>query len=98
MPSRRVDPVGAVNTVGERVQRAVVDTGGREKAGVGRVVPDVVWYDATYVVFAFTAIGVAKLTCCQPEAVSPLNVAVPSEAPVADHRWAVCVPVLVTLL
>jgi hypothetical protein len=44
-------------------------------------------------VFAAIAIGVAKFACCQPVAVSPPNVTVPSSVPVADHRWPTCVPV-----
>ena len=40
------------------------------------------------------AIGDAKLTCCQPEAVSPVNVAVPRSAPVPVQRCPTCVPVL----
>ena len=47
---------------------------------------------------AVIATGVAKLTCCQPEAVSPLNVAVASFVPVADHRFPMWVPVLAALL
>ena len=56
------------------------------------------WYETTYVVLALMATGVAKLTCCQPEADSPENVAVANRAPVLDQRWAVCVPVFVVLL
>ena len=44
--------------------------------------------------FAVIDTGVAKLTCCQPEAVSPVNVAVASCVPVADQRFPMCVPVL----
>ena len=40
------------------------------------------------------ATGVAKETCCQPVAVSPVNVAEPSWVPVLVHRWPTCVPVL----
>jgi hypothetical protein len=44
---------------------------------------------------AVIATGVVKFTCCQPDAVSPLNVAVASWVPVLLHRVPVCVPVLV---
>ena len=43
---------------------------------------------------AAIATGVAKLACCQPVAVSPVNVAVASRVPVRDHRLPTCVPVL----
>jgi hypothetical protein len=52
-----------------------------------------VWYDATYVVFAVIATGLPKLTCCQPVAVSLVNVACPNTVPVLDHRLPTCVPV-----
>src|SRR6476660_6061418 len=42
--------------------------------------------------------GVAKFTCCQPLAVSEVNVAVASSWPLGDHKLAVCVPVLAALL
>ena len=32
-------------------------------------------------------------TSCQPEAVSPANVASASNVPAADHRWPTCAPV-----
>ena len=51
-------------------------------------------YDATYVVFAWIAIGDAKLACCHPEAVSLVNVTFPNRVPVDDHRLPTCVPVL----
>src|SRR6478609_9842424 len=44
------------------------------------------------------AMGVAKFTCCQPLAVSEVNVAVASSWPLGDHKLAVCVPVLAALL
>src|SRR5664279_2409866 len=44
------------------------------------------------------ATGVVKLTCCQPEAVSPVNVAVASLVPPVVHSVPVCVPVLVLAL
>ena len=50
-------------------------------------------YDATYVTFALMATGLVKVTCCQPEAVSLLNVAVASLVPEAVHRFPTCVPV-----
>ena len=34
------------------------------------------------------------MTCCQPDAVSPVNVADASFVPDADHRFPTCVPVL----
>jgi hypothetical protein len=43
---------------------------------------------------AVTATGVAKLTCCQPEAVSLVKVAVASRAPAVIHRLPMCVPML----
>lgn len=45
--------------------------------------------------FEVIATGVAKLTCCQPDAVSPLKVAVASFVPALLHRLPTCVPVLV---
>ena len=47
------------------------------------------------VVFAAIATGVGRFICCQPEAVSPLNVVVARSVPVLDHKWPVCVPVFV---
>ena len=44
-------------------------------------------------VLAVIATGVAKLTCCQPVAVSPLKVAVASSVPALDQRWPTWVPV-----
>ena len=41
-----------------------------------------------------TATGVAKVACCQPVAVSPVNVTVASRVPAAVHSDPVCVPVL----
>ena len=41
---------------------------------------------------AVIATGEAKLTCCQPEAVSPLNVADASSVPLALHRLPMWVP------
>jgi hypothetical protein len=60
--------------------------------------PVFVWYDATYVVFAWICTGLAKLTCCHPDAVSLENVAVPSSVPVLVHRFPTCVPVFVDAL
>jgi hypothetical protein len=51
-------------------------------------------YEATYVVFAAIVTGDEKLTCCQPEADSPVNVADASNVPVELHRLPRCVPVL----
>ena len=48
--------------------------------------------------FAVIAIGVVKLTCCQPEAVSAANVAVASFVPALDHKLATWVPVLAMAL
>ena len=42
--------------------------------------------------------GVAKVTCCQPEAVSLVNVAWASSVPVAVHRLPMWVPVLAAAL
>ena len=42
--------------------------------------------------------GVAKVTCCQPEAVSLVNVACARRVPVDDHRLPMCVPVLAAAL
>ena len=44
--------------------------------------------------FAETATGEAKFTCCQPDADSPVNVAEPSFAPPVDHNEPTWVPVL----
>ena len=43
-------------------------------------------------------IGVGNVTCCQPDAVSPLKVAVASLVPVLLHSVPVWVPVLVAPL
>ena len=51
-----------------------------------------------YVVFAAIATGAFSATCCQPVAVSPVNVACDSSAPAEFHRLPTCVPVLVKLL
>ena len=40
-----------------------------------------------------TVTGEAKLTCCQPLAVSLVKVAVASRVLLRDHRLPVCVPV-----
>ena len=45
-------------------------------------------------VLAWIGTGWAKSTCCQPEAVSVVKVAVASSVPEAVHRWPTCVPVL----
>src|SRR3954447_18616627 len=44
------------------------------------------------------ATGAAKFTCCQPLAVSEVNVAVANSWPLGDHKLPVCVPVLAALL
>jgi hypothetical protein len=46
------------------------------------------------VVPAVTATGEEKVTCCQPEALSPENVAEASAVPVTDQRVPTWVPVL----
>jgi hypothetical protein len=51
-----------------------------------------VWYEATYVVFAVMATGDVKFTCCQPEAVSAVKVAVASLFPELDQRLPTWVP------
>jgi hypothetical protein len=56
------------------------------------------WYDATYSVFAVIATGLARFTCCQPEAVSFTNAAWASSVPLLVHRLATCVPVAVLRL
>ena len=48
--------------------------------------------------FASIATGLAKLTCCQPEAVSPLKVASASWVPSAVHRCPMWVPVFPDVL
>ncbi len=45
-------------------------------------------------VLAEIATGLEKLTCCQPLAVSLVNVAAASWVPLLVHRWPTCVPVL----
>jgi hypothetical protein len=51
-----------------------------------------------YVVFAAMATGEEKLACCQPDAVSPVNVTVESFVPVLVHRLPMWEPVLVVPL
>ena len=68
-------------------------SGPRTVAAVAKYAPltayrDGAKYDATYVVLAVTATGVAKVACCQPLAVSPVKVTVPSLVPVPVHRRA----------
>ena len=46
-------------------------------------------------VLALIATGLAKVTCCQPVAVSLVKVAWASSVPVLVHRLPTCVPVLV---
>jgi hypothetical protein len=41
-----------------------------------------------------TGTGLANVTDCQPEAVSPANVACASRVPLVVHRLPICVPVL----
>ena len=48
--------------------------------------------------FALISTGLAKVTDCQPEAVSPVNVADASFVPDAVHRLPMWVPVLAALL
>jgi len=47
------------------------------------------------VVLAEIATGAEKLACCQPEAVSFVNVTDASRVPVLDHRCPVWVPLFV---
>ncbi len=49
-------------------------------------------------VFAAIATGFEKLTCCQPEALSPVKVADAKSVPLALHRLPMCVPVLAAAL
>ena len=49
-------------------------------------------------VFLSTGTGWEKFTCCQPDADSPVKVALASSWPVAVHRLPMCVPVLVLAL
>ena len=63
-----------------RVQRCIVHAGARKCASiVGE--PEVVQYAATYVELAAIVTGEAKVTCCQPEDVSPVNVPCASSVP-----------------
>ena len=55
-------------------------------------------YDEVWLLFAVMATGVAKLTCCQPLAVSLVKVALASNVPVEVHRLPRCVPVFCELL
>ena len=48
--------------------------------------------------FAVIATGCANLTCCQPDVVSLVNVAVASLVPPDVHRLPMCVPVFWALL
>ena len=45
-----------------------------------------------------TAIGLEKLTCCQPEADSPVKVADPRSCPLADQSAPTWVPVFAAAL
>ena len=47
---------------------------------------------------AAMATGEEKVTCCQPEAVSPLKVAVARSVPVLDQRLPIWTPVLAVAL
>jgi len=44
------------------------------------------------------ATGLEKLTCCQPEVVSAVKVALAKRAPPLLQRLPICVPVLAALL
>ena len=44
------------------------------------------------------ATGLEKFTCCHPEALSPVNVALASNAPPLLHKFPTCVPVFPVLL
>ena len=48
--------------------------------------------------FAAIGTGCANITCCQPDALSPVNVALASSVPVLVHRLPTCVPVLLDAL
>ena len=48
--------------------------------------------------FAAIVTGVGNVTCCQPDAVSPLKVAEASSVPPELQRLPMCVPVLVVAL
>ncbi len=48
--------------------------------------------------FAVTATGFEKFTCCQPEALSPVKVALARSVPRPFHKLPICVPVLAALL
>ncbi len=49
-------------------------------------------------VFLLTATGWEKFTCCQPEADSPVKVALASSWPVEVHKLPIWVPVFVPAL
>ena len=51
-----------------------------------------------YLVFALMSTGLAKFTCCHPEAVSLVKVAEARSVPVLFHKLPTCVPALFTLL
>jgi hypothetical protein len=48
--------------------------------------------------FGEIATGDEKVTCCQPDALSPVNVAVAKSAPELDHKCPTWVPVFVMAL
>jgi hypothetical protein len=50
------------------------------------------------VVFAVIATGVGRFICCQPDAVSFVNVTLASRWPVRDHTLPTCVPLFVANL
>ena len=49
-------------------------------------------------VLALIATGFEKLTCCHPEALSPVKLADASSVPPVLHRLPMCVPVFVLAL
>ena len=55
--------------------------------------PSLTRFATSSAVLAVMATGVAKFTCCQPEALSPENVAEARFVPVLDQRLPTCVPV-----
>jgi len=57
-----------------------------------------VWYEATYTVFAVTATGVLKITCCHPVDDSLVNVAVARRTPPDVHRLPTWTPLFAALL
>ena len=80
------------------MERRAVHTSRRKVVQVSAVVAIVSMIRSTQTVLAVVGTGLENSTCCQPQAVSPVNVTVVSNVPLLVQRLATWVPVLVLAL